>query len=71
MNAKQDLFQLIRELCREGMAAILYSSEDIELLENSDRILVFNSGAVVERLEGDRMTEFDLYSAALKAASCA
>ena len=69
VNAKQDLFRLIRELCREGMAAILYSSEDIELLENSDRILVFNSGAVVERLDGDRMTEFELYSAALRSAS--
>ena len=69
VRAKRDLFDLIRGLCAEGMAVILYSSEDAELLENADRILVFNSGAVVDTLEGARLTEFDLYAAALKSAA--
>lgn len=69
VRAKRDLFELIRELCRDGTSAILYSSEDVELLENADRILVFNSGRVVETLEGERLTEFDLYKAALAGAA--
>lgn len=69
INAKRDLFRLIRELCAGGMAAILYSSEDSELLENADRVLVFNGGAVVDTLEGARLTEFDLYQAALRSAA--
>ena len=66
VRAKADLFALIRELCAGGLAVLLYSSEDAELLEHADRVLVFNSGAVVDRLEGARLNETELYSAALE-----
>ncbi len=69
VRAKEDLYALIRELGAQGAAVILYSSEDHELLENADRVLVFNGGQVVEELSGDRLTEFDLYSAALRSAA--
>ncbi len=69
VRAKEDLYTLIRELGAAGTAVILYSSEDHELLENADRVLVFNGGQVVDELAGDRMTEFDLYSAALRSAA--
>lgn len=69
VRAKRDLFDLLRELCASGMAVLLYSSEDAELLENSDRILVFNSGSVVDILEGGRMTEFELNQSALRTAA--
>ena len=66
VRTKADLFDLIAELRADGLAVILYSSEDVELLENADRILVFNSGRVSDSLEGERMNEFELYNAALK-----
>jgi len=63
--AKADLFEMIKELRREGICVILYSSEDNELLENADRIAVFNAGQITAMLEGDHINEFELYSAAL------
>jgi ribose transport system ATP-binding protein len=68
LQAKTDLFQLIRKLAAEGMAIVLYSSEDAELLGNADRILVFNGGSVTRALTGDQRTPFNLYQAAYEAA---
>ena len=69
VRSKEDLYALIRELGAQGAAVVLYSSEDHELLENADRVLVFNGGQVVDELSGDRLTAFDLYSAALRSAA--
>ncbi len=68
LSAKADLFALIRELAADGMAIILYSSEDAELLANADRILVFNNGAISRELRGGQRTRFNLYQAAYEAA---
>ncbi|MBS9721920.1 sugar ABC transporter ATP-binding protein [Tianweitania sp. BSSL-BM11] len=68
LQAKTDLFQLIRKLAAEGMAIVLYSSEDAELLGNADRILVFNGGSVTRELTGADRTPFNLYQAAYEAA---
>ncbi|MFY8106603.1 MAG: sugar ABC transporter ATP-binding protein [Elstera sp.] len=68
IQSKNDLYAMLDSLCAEGVGIILYSSEDSELLGNADRVLVFNSGRVTEELSGARLTEFDLYQAALKAA---
>jgi len=64
LHSKTDLYQIIRELAAEGVSIILYSSEDAELLGITDRILVFNSGRIVQQLEGEQMTAFNLYQAA-------
>lgn len=64
LGAKNELFALVRKLADEGMAIILYSSEDAELLSHSDRILVFNNGSVTRELTGDDKTRFNLYQAA-------
>jgi len=69
VRAKEDLYALLRELGAQGTAVILYSSEDQELLDNADRVLVFNGGQVVAELAGERLTEYDLYSAALQSAA--
>ncbi len=68
LAAKTDLFTLIRKLAAEGLGIILYSSEDAELLNNADRILVFNSGAVTRELTGTDRTRYNLYHAAYEAA---
>lgn len=68
LSAKADLFSLVRRLAAEGMAIVLYSSEDAELLTNADRILVFNGGRVTRELTGADRTRFNLYEAAYEAA---
>ncbi|MBN7755223.1 sugar ABC transporter ATP-binding protein [Nitratireductor aquimarinus] len=68
LSAKTDLFALIRRLAEEGLAIVLYSSEDAELLNNADRILVFNGGAVSRELSGAERTRYNLYQAAYEAA---
>jgi ribose transport system ATP-binding protein len=68
LSAKADLFALVRKLAAEGMAIVLYSSEDAELLANSDRILVFNGGRIRRSLQGAERTRFNLYEAAYEAA---
>lgn len=68
LAAKTDLFALIRKLAEEGMGIVLYSSEDAELLNNADRILVFNGGSVTRELTGADRTRYNLYHAAYEAA---
>ena len=68
LAAKSDLFALVRKLADEGVAILLYSSEDAELLNNSDRILVFNGGSVTRELKGTDRTRYNLYQAAYEAA---
>lgn len=64
LEAKSDLYQIMRELAGEGVSILLYSSEDAELLGLADRILVFNGGRIVRTLAGDDMNAFNLYQAA-------
>jgi len=67
LQSKSDLYLIMSELAAEGVAIILYSSEDAELLGIADRILVFNGGRIVKALAGDQMTAFNLYQAAYEA----
>lgn len=64
LGAKADLFALIRQLADQGVAIILYSSEEAELLDNCDRIAVFNGGSVVTELAGSSLDSFHLTRAA-------
>ncbi|WP_417248575.1 sugar ABC transporter ATP-binding protein [Celeribacter sp.] len=68
ISTKIELFDLIRELAQSGLSIILYSSEDAELLANSDRILVFNNGEVCKELTGADRTKTKLTQAAFEAA---
>lgn len=65
---KLELFDLIRRLAEQGMAIILYSSEDAELLANSDRIIVFNNGGVSRELTGAKRDRINLTEASFEAA---
>ncbi|MBK0326143.1 sugar ABC transporter ATP-binding protein [Rhodobacteraceae bacterium F11138] len=68
LKTKLELFELIRSLADKGMAILLYTSEDAELLANSDRILVFNNGRIVRELAGADRTRLMLTRAAFEAA---
>lgn len=52
INAKFEIYQLIRELTGKGMSVIMVSSDLPELLALSDRILVMAEGVPVTILDG-------------------
>ncbi len=64
VNAKADLFRMVRELAEAGAAILLYSSEDGELLGHAERVLVFNGGRIVRELSGEGLTRHALNEAA-------
>ena len=69
VEAKRDFYAAIALLCAEGVAIVLYSSEDEELLANADRVLVFNGGHVVAELKGEHLNTSELYQAAYRMAA--
>jgi ABC-type sugar transport system ATPase subunit len=56
LNAKRDLYTLLRQLCDAGMAVVMLSSEVDELLEVMDRVLVFRESAVSAELDRSSLT---------------
>jgi ribose transport system ATP-binding protein len=60
LGAKADLFAIVRRLASEGASVLIYSSEDAELIDNCDRVLVLNNGSVVVELAGADITPFNL-----------
>lgn len=57
VNSKQEIYQLIGEFAKQGMAIIFISSELEELLEISDRMMVLNEKRVVGFLEKEEFSK--------------
>ena len=57
VNAKADVYALIKRLVEGGAAVILSSSELPELLHLSRRVYVMSEGRIVSEVEGEAMTE--------------
>ncbi len=51
VNAKQEIYQLIRELSRKGISVLMISSELPELMGMSDRIAVMSRGHLTKILD--------------------
>ncbi len=60
INAKFEIHQLIRNLVAEGMSVIMASSDMLELLALSDRILVMAEGRAAAVLEGEHATQVEV-----------
>ena len=45
-KAREDVFQIVRNLKKKGVAVILISSDLEEVINNSDRIIVIHSGEI-------------------------
>ncbi|KAA3656388.1 MAG: sugar ABC transporter ATP-binding protein [Chloroflexi bacterium] len=50
IQAKEQIFKLVRELARDGLAVLMVSSEIEEVLDVADRIIVMNSGTITHEL---------------------
>jgi len=62
INAKRDLYALLRELTLDGLAVVMLSSEVDEHLELMDRVLVFHENNVVAEHHKADMTRDGLVS---------
>jgi ribose transport system ATP-binding protein len=71
IQTKEDLYATMDELCSQGVAILLHSSDDEELLGVSDRVLVFNGGRIVAELTGEQRNRQALYQAAYTSARTA
>jgi ABC-type sugar transport system ATPase subunit len=60
VNAKFEIHQLIRSLTAQGMSVIMASSDMLELLALSDRVLVMAEGRVSGILSGDKATQVEV-----------
>ena len=65
IGAKQEIYQLIHDLCSQGLAIIVISSELPEVLALSNRILVMHQGAVTAEIDGRAATEEQIMSYAV------
>lgn len=68
-NAKHDVYAALDELCADGVAIVVLSSEVDELVHLSDRVLVFKDGSVSASLDADEVTRANIVSAYFGAAA--
>ncbi len=55
VGAKATIHALAREVAAAGAAVVIASSDDIELCDTCDRVLVFRDGRIVAEVDGERM----------------
>ncbi|MFO0578499.1 MAG: sugar ABC transporter ATP-binding protein [Polyangia bacterium] len=65
VGAKQEIYELVRELCAAGLGVVLVSSELPELLGLADRVVVLGGGAMRAELDAEQATPEALLGAAL------
>jgi ABC-type sugar transport system ATPase subunit len=66
VGAKAEIYSIVRALTEQGVAVLFNSSDDIELEELADRVLVMYEGNIVDELVGEQITHSALVAAALR-----
>ena len=57
MGAKQEIYTLMEQLAKSGVAILFVSSEMEEILGMSDRTLVMHEGRIAGELNRDQLSE--------------
>ena len=57
LRVKFEIYQIMRDLAKQGISIIMISSDMPELLGVSDRILVMKEGKIVGELTGDEIRQ--------------
>ena len=57
VEAKQEIYRLIRKLANEGVAVAVYSSDLMEVIGLSDRVLTLYEGRITSELTGEDINE--------------
>ncbi|MBE2240312.1 MAG: sugar ABC transporter ATP-binding protein [Caldilineaceae bacterium] len=66
IQAKEQIFTLVRDLARQGLAVLFVSSEIEEVLDVSDRILILNQGRITGEVTHDEITLEQLMALAME-----
>jgi ABC-type sugar transport system ATPase subunit len=67
VQAKQQIFQIMWDLSREGISSLVVSSELEELLEVCHRILIMRQGRIVDEVKPEDLTIEKLYAMCMEA----
>jgi rhamnose transport system ATP-binding protein len=65
VGAKAEIHRILGRLAEQGVAIVMISSDLTEVLEHSDRVLVFRSGRAAAEFVADRTTADEVTAAAL------
>src|SRR5690606_6621101 len=65
VGAKAEMFAVVAELAAAGAAVLLGSSDDRELVEVCDRVLVMFEGRIVDEVSRDRLTADTLIASSM------
>jgi ribose transport system ATP-binding protein len=60
VGAKAVIHALAREVAHEGASVLIASSDDAELCDTCDRVLVMRDGRFVGEVSGERLTTEEL-----------
>lgn len=66
VGARAEIYRIIRETARQGVAVIVVSSDAQEVAGLSDHVAIFSRGKVVELLSGEDVTEDNITASVLK-----
>lgn len=69
VGARAEIYKVLREVARSGVAVIVVSSDAQEVAGLSDRVAIFSRGKVVQVLEGTTVSEDNITAAVLKSTS--
>jgi ribose transport system ATP-binding protein len=65
VGARQNLYAIISRLTEKGTSVILYASDNEELINNCDRVLIVFEGRIVKEIEADDISEEKLVVSSL------
>lgn len=60
VGAKEDIYDIILALARQGVAVIVLSSEAQEIIRVCNRALVMYHGSIMDEVSGERMNEHEI-----------
>jgi ABC-type sugar transport system ATPase subunit len=65
VGAKREIYNIILDLCKQGMAVLMVSSDLPEVLSMSDRVVVIHEGRKVGEISGADITQENLMTKAV------
>jgi ribose transport system ATP-binding protein len=65
VGTRENIYAIIAELTRAGTSVVLYASDNEELIDNCDRVLIVFEGTIVREISGDEINEEKLVVSSL------
>ncbi|MGI5848787.1 MAG: hypothetical protein ACOX8Q_01745, partial [Christensenellales bacterium] len=65
VEARRELYGICKDFAKNGKAVVLYASDNHELIDICDRVLVMFEGSIVAEIQKDELSDAKLVKAAL------